>query len=285
MNVQSMTVRRVNSPARCSWAIITGLILGACKTAPAPAPTPAAATVVTVEEQWYRTRADAVRDSLLSRAAFAELGDQCRPGSLRVFPADTTSTAGDVTKNQVRELERIIVARGLDLPVNTQSARALLRLVALWETGGARPFWDAPADTVRREAIAAGLTGEVPDMQRGGCRPVVDQDSARVVVPPGVGLQTFTVDGRRVTILAGDSALVRARSGYFATVNDSMATFTVAQVRVFVLWSGYAVVTVSHPSVRSTGMRVREGNGGGSYVFREIRPGEWRLLVIARTWG
>jgi hypothetical protein len=63
-----------------------------------------------------------------------------------------------------------VIGRGVLSRLDTQSASALLRVIVGWEAGIDRPKWDA-TDKVVRRAVAAGLTGEVPDPRSNKCLP------------------------------------------------------------------------------------------------------------------
>ena len=86
-------------------------------------------------------------------------------------------------------------------------------------------------------------------------------------------------------VFQGDSGLARARNGFFAAHGgDTSAVFLYTSVKALVLWRDYAVIAVDRPAERQAAVQLQKGAGGATYLFRRERD-EWRLLVIARTWG
>ena len=113
---------------------------------------------------------DGLRGEYLARASWAELGDRCNPGSLRVFAADTTPAQRQALQALVERMEQVILVHGVGATLATPEARALLRVIVGWEAGIDRPRWDEDGAGEHR-ALATGLTGEVPDPTSAGCLP------------------------------------------------------------------------------------------------------------------
>lgn len=267
-------------------AFVAVLTLGACAPAAGPetAVTPAAAP--SAEEQRYVSRATQLRDLILQRSSWQELGEACNSGVLRTF-MDTTSGGAAKLDTLVRELERIVVARGIDQPVDTPLGRDLMRTVVLWEAAGPRPRWDV-ADNVERRAVATGLTGQVMNPQTQKCESYVDSDSVIVILPQGIRLERLDVkDAMTVTQYAGDSAIARARSTFFDYPGrDVGATFGYTRVGPVVLWREWGLVAVNRPIEIRNGARLDTATvaGGATYLFRRV-GNEWRLFMIVRTWA
>lgn len=267
-------------------ALAAAMALGACATSQGPETgvTPAA-TATSAEEQRYLTRASQLRDLILARSSWQELGEGCNPGVLRTF-MDTTEGGKAKLDTLVRELERIVVSRGVEQPIDTPAGRDLLRVVALWEAAGPRPRWDA-ADGVERRAVATGLTGQVMNPQTQKCESYVDSDSVIVILPQGVSLGKIEAkDAMTITAYSGDSAIAHARNVFFAYPGrDSGATFGYTRVGPMVLWHEWGLVAVDRPLEILNGGRLDavSAAGGATYLFRRARN-EWRLFLIVRTW-
>lgn len=264
--------------------------LAACTTRPAPTPAPAAAAEPaepgpSAEEQRYLARADSLRGAILATAAWAELGeDSCNPGALRIF-ADTGATARARHDSSVRALEAVIIARGVDDPLDTPAAHALLRTAIRWEAAGTRPRWDVLAGGADRRAIAAGLGGAYRDGASGTCQPYAKTDSVVMVIPPAPGFTLPDRDGLRTILYTGDDGLGRARESFYAQPGRTASSeFAFTRLRAVVPWRDYAVVSVVRRAENGKVTEPGEAAGGASYIFHRV-GGEWRLLVVARTWG
>lgn len=266
-------------------ALVAVMALGACATSQGPETGVTPATAPSAEEQRYLSRATELRDLILARSSWQELGEGCNPGVLRAF-MDTTSAGMTKLDTLVRELERIVIARGVDEPIDTPTGHDLLRLVALWEAAGPRPRWDA-ADGVERRAVATGLTGQVMNPETKKCESYVDADSLVVILPEGISLGKIAAKGAMtVTAYSGDSAIERARNIYFAHPGrESGATFTYTRVGPVVLWQDWGLVAVNRPVEILNGARLDKVSvgGGATYLFRRVRD-DWRLFLILRTW-
>ena len=274
---------------RVALCALTLSALAACATRPASSPAPPAIERAeagpSAEEQRYMTRADSLRGAILGTAAWAELGeDSCNPGALRTF-VDTTAAARARHDSTVRALESVIIARGIDEPLDTRAGHALLRTAVRWEAAGTRPRWDVLAEGDNRRAIAAGLGGAYREAASGTCQPYATTDSVVVVIPPVPGFTLSGRDGLRTILYAGDEGLGRARELFSAQPGRTAASeFAFTRLRAVVLWRDYAVVSVvrraEHGAVADPGAAA----GGASYIFHRVGE-EWRLLVVARTWG
>ena len=268
-------------------AFVSVLALGACATSQAPgagAATPVTAT--TAEEQAYVARATGLRDQILSRSSWQELGEGCNPGVLRTF-MDTTQAGMAGLDTLVRKLERIVVARGIEEPIDTPAGRDLMRTVVLWEAAGPRPRWDA-ADGVERRAVATGLTGQVFNPQSKKCESYVEHDSLVVILPAVSPLGRIEAkEAMKVTAYYGDSSIALARNAFFAVPGrDVGATFAYTRVGPMVLWREWGLVVVRRPMEIRNGGRLEETTvaGGATYLFRRVGS-EWRLFMIVRTWA
>lgn len=228
-----------------------------------------------------------LRSRYLQRSGWADLGDRCNPGSLRVFPKDTTPEAREAQQALVEEMERIIVRRGAGARVDTPEIRALVRVIVGWEAGIDRPLWDALGTARAREAFATGLTGDVPDPNGPGCLPSSVQRDTVTFVVPGVSDMEFPKATRpRVKAYFGADAQAHARSDFFSTValKDPTAVLRYALVAPIVQWREYATVAVRRPAEVAGAVQEGEGQGGAVYLFRRVGTG-WRLLAITRAWG
>ena len=263
--------------------------LAACATRPVSSPAPAAAARAEpgpgAEEQRYLTRADSLRGAILATSAWAELGeDSCNPGALRIF-VDTTAAARARHDSAVRALESVIIARGIDAPLDTPAGHALLRTAIRWEAAGTRPRWDVLAGGEDRRAIAAGLGGAYRDATSGKCQPYATTDSVVVVIPPAPGFTLPERDGLRTIVYTGDDGLSRARESFYAQPGRTDASeFAFTRLRAVVPWRDYAVVSVIRRAENRAATEPGSAAGGASYIFHRV-GGEWRLLVVARTWG
>lgn len=255
--------------------------------AQAPAPDAPTAPHSAAEEAARYARANALRAQLLAWSQFERPPQDapCDPGTLRTFQADSGKTYAKAD-SAIRELERTIVAFGIDQPVDVPAGHALLRTVLAWEAGEERPRWDVAAGQEAPRTIPTGLTGDFYNMETKQCEPLSAVDTITVVMPK---LEKFEAPKSfrtaAVQLLRGDSAIYPARDAFFAAhARDTAATFIYTKVQAVVLWRDYAVVAVNRPALRQAIVELQKGAGGATYVFRREKN-EWRLLVIARTWS
>lgn len=260
---------------------------GAKPSAAKPDSDAVARAFLAAEERADIARLATERRYLLSRADWADLGDRCNPGSLRVFPRDESPGARDSLQARIETMERIIVRRGAPSRLDTPEVRALVRTVVGWEAGIDRPVWDADGRAAPREAIATGLTGDVPDPNGPGCLPpAVPFDTVTFVIP-GVKDMLFPRAPRpRVKGYFGPEAQAQARSDFFTSVarQDPTAILRYVLVAPIVTWRDYALVAVRRPAEVAGAVQEGDGQGGAVYLFRRVGTG-WRLLVIVRSWG
>lgn len=230
-------------------------------------------------------KADSLRVAILSAARFVHLDTtRCNQGVLRTFPDSVRAAEGAPAAELVARLERLIIAEGVEEPVDTPRGHALLRGVVGWETGTARPQWDVPDGTPTYAAIAAGLSGEFwnPDAKR--CEPFVPQEPQYVLLPPLTGFTMPRPPKTALTIGFGEPGRFELRDKFYASHRgDSTAVLTYTQVIATVLWRDYALVAVNRPAEQLGALALRRGAGGATYLFHLV-AGEWRLMAIVRTW-
>ena len=268
-------------------ALVATLALGACATSQgsAGAPSPAAAPA-SAEDEAYGARAMQLRSAIIARSSWAEMGEACNPGEMRTF-MDTAKAAMGGLDSLVRELERVVVARGVMNPIDTPAGRDLLRTVVLWEAAGPRPRWDSDEKQERR-ALATGLTGQVFNPQTRKCDSYVDEEAVVVVLPEGIMLPKLEAKGAmEIVAYTGDSSVARARNDFFSSRgrNDG-ATFGYTRIGPVVLWREWGLVVVNRPLEIRNGAELTQTTaaGGATYLFRRV-GGEWRLFMIVRTWA
>ena len=274
------------SSARVPFALLAAcLTITACATRATPSASPALVPA-SGEELRYVRRADSLRAWILARSGWAELGQRCNPGTLRVFP-DTTSDARAALDTAVTDLERTIIARGVDAPVDVPAGHDLLSTVILWEAAGPRPRWDVADPKEDRRAIATGLTGQVVEPETMKCMSYVEDDSVVIVTPRLTSYRTPQAKGamRVALYTGGDSALKRARDTFYAIEGHAGNTvFTYTYIGPVVLWRDWGLVVVNRPAEANGVAAVGRGTGGAAYIFHRVGR-EWRLLMISRTWG
>ncbi len=245
-----------------------------------------AAASLAAETRAYAQRMTTLRREYLARASWADLGDRCNPGALRVFTKDTTPEMQKALQSMVERMEQTIVLQGAGRSLATPEARALLRVVVGWEAGIDRPRWDEDGAGVHR-AVATGLTGDVPDPTKPGCLPSpVMGDTVTFVVPGFTDMDFPKAPRPRVKAYFGPEGQQRARDEFFAAVGSKNPNADLSYIVVapMVIWQDYAVVGVNRPRERG-GIEVGSGsNGGAAYLLRRV-GGEWRLLSIVRSWG
>jgi hypothetical protein len=243
------------------------------------------AAFLAADDAFFASRLRAQRTALLARAGWADLGDRCNPGALRIFPADTAPAQRLELEQFLERMMATIVARGVGASVDTRDGRALVRTVVGWEAGIDRPHWDADEPTVR-PAIAAGLTGEVPDPTGPGCLPPPSNPDTVTFVIPAITDMTFpNADRPRVKAYLGPGAVRHVRDEFVvAHKGDPEALLEYIHVAPVVIWREWGLVRVRRP-VEPGGFAVdADGRGGATYLFRRVGS-EWRLLAIVRTWG
>ncbi len=250
--------------------------------------TDSAATAFLVsEERAYEQKLAMLRGEYLARASWAELGDRCNPGSLRVFAKDTTPAQQKELQLLVERMEQTIVARGAGASLASPDARALLRVIVGWEAGIDRPRWDENGTGVH-QAVATGLTGEVPDPTSASrCLPSpVMSDTVVFVVPGFTDMEFPKALKPRVKAYLGAVAQQKVRDEFFASVGSKQpdAELSYIVIAPMVIWRGHAVVAVNRPKERG-GVELGSGsNGGAVYLLRRVGT-EWRLLSVVRSWG
>ena len=266
---------------------IVCVLLSACASQPVPTPAPvvAAAPPIEADEAKALWRANAERDSILAASTWTDFeGDACNPGALRTFN-DTTSAGAVKMKEHVETLERIIVAYGVDNDLDTPATHSLLRTIIGWESATSRPKWDVPAGVPTKDAIAAGLSGEFKNPETGKCEAYVPFDTMNFVIPVIRGFKPPTIPKVTIGVFQGDSGVARLRDAYYAAnAHLPNAVLIYTKVRSLSVWRDYAVVSVNRPAEQRGILQLPQGGGGATYIFRRV-DGEWRLLVIARTWG
>lgn len=243
------------------------------------------AAFLAADETFFVNRLRAQRVQLLQRAGWADIGDRCNPGALRVFPTDTTPAQRLEVEQLLQHMESTIVARGAGASVDTRDGRALVRTIVGWEAGIDRPVWDDDDATPRR-AIATGLTGEVPDPRGDGCiASPLDADTVTFVIPAVTDMTFPNADRPRVKAYFGPDAPRHVRDE-FVVANGADPSRELAYIHLapIVIWKEWGLVRVRRP-VEPGGFAVdADGRGGAVYLMRRVGS-EWRLLAIVRTWG
>ena len=288
-----MMVRVMRVKGRLLVGLLLAPLVGVGAQAKAKAPRAAvsdseavATAYLAAETRAYAQRVTTLRREYLARASWADLGDRCNPGALRVFTKDTTPELQKALQSMVERMEQVVVLQGAGRSLATPEARALLRVVVGWEAGIDRPRWDEDGAGVHR-AVATGLTGDVPDPTKAGCLPSPVMGDTVTFVVPGFSDMEFPKAPRpRVKAYFGPEGQQRARDEFFAAVGSKNPNAELSYIVVapLVLWQDYAVVGVNRPRERG-GIEVGSGsNGGAAYLLRRV-GGEWRLLSIVRSWG
>lgn len=238
------------------------------------------------DARFFERRLQQQRALYLKGATWAELGDRCHPGALRVFPNDTSRVQRDSLQQLVERIEQTIIGRGVGARLDTPSAQSLLRTIVGWESGIDRPLWDVDTKETR-EAFATGLTGDVPDPRGPGCLSSPLAADTVTFVIPGVSTMIFPKAARpRVKAYFGPNAQKRARDEFFVArgQKDPQAELTYIIVAPIVIWRGWALVGVDRPREKGGVEIGRASNGGAVYLLRQIGT-QWRLLTVVRTWG
>lgn len=233
----------------------------------------------------YESKMRSMRSQYLKKASWAELGDRCSPGALRIFPSDTSPTQREITQQLVERMEQTVLARGVGARLDTPAARALLRVIVGWESGIDRPRWDGD-DKPPRLAFATGLTGEVPDPRGDGClkSPAIG-DTVTFVVPGFESMEFPKAPAPRVKAYFGPQAQQRVRDEFFAAVGskDVAAELSYIVIAPVLIWSDWALVAVDRPREKG-GVELGASSGGAVYLMRRAGS-EWRLLSVVRSWG
>jgi hypothetical protein len=253
----------------------------AARISPAPAAGPAAG-----EDDRYFAHANALRARILDQATWAAIGGgECREGALRVFETDTAANGVAPVIKTIAELERTIIARGAEAPLDTAPVRQLLATVIGWESGITRPKWDVAAKQEPREAIAAGLTGEFLNPVTKKCELLAPFDTMRIVMPEGVLIAPPPSKDPLVMVESGPAGLNRLRDQFFALSRaDVSSVMTYTHVIAVAYWRDYAVLAVNRPAELRGAVLQKKTAGGSAYLFHRVN-GEWRLLTITRTWS
>jgi len=229
--------------------------------------------------------ADSLRVAILAAARFVHLDTtQCDQGVLRTFPDSARAPAGPDAAALLARLERLVIAQGVEDPIDTPRGHALLRGLVGWEVGMSRPNWDVPAGAVTHRVIAAGLAGEYwnPDSKR--CEPFVPAEPQYVLLPKLTGFTMPRPPRAPLTIGFGADGLYDIRNKFFAAHRgDSTSVLTYTNVIATVVWGDYAVVAVNRPAEQMAAMALKKGAGGTTYLWH-FADDEWRLLAIVRTW-
>jgi hypothetical protein len=281
-------------PAAVSFAsFFLGVSLAACARPAArdAALSPAraadgSAAPLDADEQRAHDLADAFRARILAATEFSDLGETgCDVGILRTF-TDTTKAGRLKMEREVDRLERLIIARGIETPLDTPDGHALLATVIAWEAGGPRPRWDVTPGGPVRLAIAPGLAGRFRNPATGKCEAYVADDTTTFIIPPVTNFAPPKLDSAKAVVYMGEQGLNQAREAFFANLGakDSASVFNYTRLRAVVIWHDYAVVAVNRPAERRGIQELPNGSGGASYIFHRAE-GQWRLLTIARTWA
>lgn len=254
---------------------------GASRVSPAPAAGPAAG-----EDDRYFAYANALRARILDQATWAAIGGgECREGALRVFETDTAANGSALAMKSIAELERIIIARGAEVPLDTAPVRQLLATVIGWESGISRPKWDVTGKQKPREAIAAGLTGEFLNPVTKKCELLAPFDTMRIVLPEGAAVAPPPSRSPLVLVETGAAGINRLRDQFFATTREDVSSvLTYTHVIAVAYWRDYAVVAVNRPAELRGALLQKKTAGGAAYLFHRV-DGEWRLVTITRTWS
>jgi hypothetical protein len=231
-------------------------------------------------------RADSLRVSILSASRFVHLDTtQCDQGVLRTFPDSARPPGAPSAPELLAALERLVIAQGVEDPIDNPRGHALLRTVVGWEAGMARPNWDVPSGAATHRALAAGLSGEFWNPDAKTCQSFVPLEPQYALLPKLTGFTMPRPTRTTLTIGFGEAGLSDIRNKFFAEHRgDSTSVLTYANVIATVVWRDYAVVAVNRPAEQMGAMALRKGVGGSTYLFHHS-DGEWRLLAIVRTWG
>lgn len=238
------------------------------------------------EEESIAEQLRAQRALYLKGASWAELGDRCNPGALRIFPKDTSLAARDSLARLVGRMEQTLIGRGVGARLDTPEARTLLRTIVGWEAGIDRPLWDVD-DKSQRTAVATGLTGDVPDPRSDKCLPSpLAADTVTFVIPGFASMEFPNAPRPRVKAYFGPDGQKRARDEFFAAVGSKRpeAELSYIVVAPILIWRDWAIIGVDRPREKG-GIEIGSGSNGGTvYLMRKIGT-QWRLLTMVRSWG
>jgi len=238
------------------------------------------------EAKFVERQLQAQRALYLKGAAWAELGDRCNPGALRIFPNDTSYAQRDSLQRLVNRMEQTLIGRGVGARLDTPEARVLLRTIVGWEAGIDRPMWDVDGK-VSRPAVAAGLTGDVPDPRGDGCLPSpLAADTVTFVIPGFIDMDFPKAQRPRVKAYFGPDGQKNARNEFFTAVGsrDPEAELSYIVVAPMLIWRGWALVGVDRPKEQG-GIVIGSGSNGGAVYLMRQQGSEWRLLTVVRSWG
>lgn len=238
------------------------------------------------DERFYYERLMGQRTRYLAGASWAELGDRCNPGALRVFANALSFGERDSLQKLVQHMEQTLIARGVGARLDTPDAAALLRTIVGWEAGIDRPRWDVD-DGSNRVAFAAGLTGEVPDPNGTGClASPVKRDTVTLVLPGFRAMEFPRSSSPRLKAYFGPQAQQKARDEFAKShaLQGNLDELTYILVAPIVMWREWALVGVNRPKEKGGVEIGADGNGGAVYMMRRV-DGQWRLLTVVRSWG
>jgi hypothetical protein len=250
--------------------------------------TPAERAAWEAEEARYDARARALRDRIVAAGTIRAMGtDACNPGALRVFDLLEDPVARARVDRDVWELERLVLVRGLQRPVNDERGHALMATVMRWESGDERPRWDADVAEPPR-AVPPGLMGEFPDPQTGACIRARELDTLTFWLP---AVEKMPLPGRGAgpvrKVYFGPDGVDWARREFFTEHGaDTSAILEYVRLAPVIRWREWGLVAVERPAEKQGAVVGAQtgGSGGASYLFRWV-AGEWRLVAIVRTWG
>lgn len=238
------------------------------------------------EEKFLESKLQAQRALYLKGAAWAELGERCNPGALRIFPNDTSLAQRDSLSELVERMEQTLIGRGVGSRLDTPEARALLRTIVGWEAGIDRPLWDVD-DKTSRPAVATGLTGEVPDPNGSGClASPMASDTVTFVIPGFTDMEFPKAPKPRVKAYFGPDGVRHARDEFFTRVGsvNPEAELSYIVVAPVLIWRGWALVGVNRPREKG-GVDIGSASNGGAVYMMRKQGTEWRLVTMVRSWG
>ena len=238
------------------------------------------------DARYFEQRLQMQRASLLKGASWADLGNRCNPGNLRIFAGATTALQQDSLRRLVEHMEQTIIGRGVGSRLDTPEARTLLRTIVGWEAGIDRPLWDVDGKE-ERIAVSAGLTGEYADPKGTGCIPSpMNSDTVTFVIPGFTTMEFPKAPRPRVKVYFGPEGQQRARGEFFAKrgAKDPQAELSYILVAPMVIWRGWALVGVDRPKEKGGFEVGGASNGGAVYMMRRVGQ-QWRLVTVVRSWG
>jgi hypothetical protein len=225
--------------------------------------------------------ADTIRAGVLRMSEFAGFQDSCARGELRTFPTDSMHAV----PRWLSQLERLVLSRGADAPLNNARGRALVRATVRLETGGPGPRWDVAEGDAPR-AINPYLSIRVLNPLTGECVDAPGKDPYGILLPE---LKRFDPprDSGSVQYVAGygPDALKEMRDFFYSRAGKDNPDTVMRYVNLtaFGIWGPYAIVSVTRGADRQGAIPMKEEESGAVYAFHWIND-EWRLLGIVRTW-